>query len=178
MLDIHIIIWLFPIIFMFHDFEEIIFIKPWYTKNRERVQVRFPKLSSKLLPHIDSLTTSSLSLGIAGMFMLIGVITVTAYITGWYYLWFGVFIVFALHLFFHCLPSLVIWSYVPAAVTSVICLPICCYIIVSFLQLFKMSSLQASLFIIIGFVVMVVNRLIMQVAMRKFDRWLDAYQNK
>ena len=81
MLDIHMIVWLFPIIFMFHDFEEIVMIEPWFTKNKETVKVRFPKISARMLPYADSLTTTSLSLGVAGMFMLICVVTITAYMT-------------------------------------------------------------------------------------------------
>jgi len=29
------IIWLLPIVFMIHDFEEIIFFKPWIIKNKD-----------------------------------------------------------------------------------------------------------------------------------------------
>ena len=178
MLDIYTIIWLFPIIFMFHDFEEIIFIKPWFTKNRERIRAGFPRISGKLLPYTDSLTTSSLSLGIAGMFMLVCVVTVTVHMTDWYYLWFGVFIVFTLHLLFHCFPSFAFKGYAPAVVTSVICLPLCCYMIVSFWQLCKISFIQAALFIMIGMVLMAATRLMMHIVMQKFDRWLNAYQDK
>jgi len=45
-----------------------------------------------MLPYADSLTTTSLSLGVAGMFMLIYVVTITAYMTEWYFIWFGVFL--------------------------------------------------------------------------------------
>jgi len=178
MFDINIIIWLFPIIFMFHDFEEIIIIKPWFVKNGEQIKARFPKISKRLLPYTDSLTTSSLSLGVAGMFMLVCIVTITANLTDWYYLWFGVFTVFTLHLLSHCLPGFVFKGYVPAIVTSVICLPLCCYLLVLFLQLFKMGFLQAALSVIMGIVVMMATRLIMHIVMQKFDRWLNAYQNK
>jgi hypothetical protein len=178
LLDIHLIIWLFPIIFMFHDFEEIIFIKPWFAKNRNRLKERFPKIAERLLPHTDTLTTSSLSLGVSGMFILICVVTITAYITGWYYIWFGVFFVFTAHLFIHCFPGIIFMSYVPAIVTSIICLPVCCYMIVSFLQFYEMDFKQAVIFCMIGIVLMAITRLIMQIVMQKFDRWLVAYHQK
>ena len=174
--DINAIIWLFPIIFMFHDFEEIIFIKPWFTKNRERIIVRFPKISERFLPYSDSLTTSSFSLGVAGMFILISVVTITAYFSNWYYIWFGVFFAFTIHLLIHCLPGFILKGYVPAIVTSVICLPICCYIIVLFLQQYEMGNKRTALFIVIGCAIMAVTRLAMQPVMQTFDRWLSAYQ--
>jgi hypothetical protein len=161
---------------MFHDFEEIIFIKPWFIKNSERIKARFPKISEKLLPFTDSLSTSSLSLGVAGMFIMICTITITAYMTGWYHLWFGVFFAFTIHLFIHCVPGFIFKGYVPAIVTSVICLPLCYYIIVLFLQLYKLDFNQAALFTMVGIVLLALTRLIMQIVMQKFDRWLHAYQ--
>ena len=172
MLDIYIIIWLFPIIFMFHDFEEIILIKPWFTKNRERIRVSFPKISGILLPYTDTLTTPSLSLGVAGMFMMVCVVTVTAYLSGWYNLWFGVFLAFTLHLVSHCFPGFAFKGYVPAIATSMICLPICCYMIVLFLQYISISFMQAVNYFLIGTVLLVATRLIMHIVMQMFDRWL------
>jgi len=162
---------------MLHDFEEIIFIKPWFAKNRERLTARFPKISQRLLAHTDSLTTSSLSLGVAGMFTLICVVTIMAHMTGWYYLWFGVFIAFTLHLIIHCLPGFIFKGYVPAIVTSVICLPICCYLIALFLKLIDMDFIQTMLFFIIGTALLAANLLLMHIVMPIFDRWLNTYQN-
>ena len=177
-MDIHMIIWLFPIIFMFHDFEEILMIEPWLIKNKERGNVMFQKISERLLSYTDSLTTASLSLGVAGMFILICVITITAHLTEWYYLWFGVFFAFTFHLLIHCVPSFIFKSYVPAIITSVISLPLCCYMIILFLQGNKIDSMQMALLIIIGIVLLVATRLVMQVIMQKFSRWLRAYQSK
>ncbi|MCL1974964.1 MAG: HXXEE domain-containing protein [Firmicutes bacterium] len=168
MVDIYLIIWLFPLIFMFHDFEEIIFIKPWFKKNRERIKKRLPKISKILLSYTDVLTTSSFAIGVMGMYILICAVTITAYITGWHYIWFGLFFVFTVHLFLHCLPCFIFKSYVPASVTSVICLPICCYILVLFLQLHQISLDRATLYIAIGFVLMAVTRIAMQILMKEF----------
>jgi len=178
LLDIYMIVWLFPIIFILHDFEEIIFIKPWFEKNRERLTVRFPKMSKRLLAHTDSFTTSSLALGVAGMFMLISVVTITAYMTDWYYLWFGVFIAFTFHLIIHCFPGFVFMGYVPAIVTSVIFLPLCCYINVLFLRLVKIDFILAVLFTAIGIAIMAANLLLVHKVMPIFDRWLNGYQYK
>ncbi len=37
---IHTLIWLFPIAFMFHDFEEIILGEPWLRKNAGEIKHR------------------------------------------------------------------------------------------------------------------------------------------
>lgn len=39
------IIWFFPIVFIIHDFEEIIFIQSWISKNGYYLCEKFPKLS-------------------------------------------------------------------------------------------------------------------------------------
>jgi len=163
---------------MFHDFEEIVMIEPWFTKNKESVKFRFPKISAKMLPYAKSLTTASLPLGVAGMFILICIVTITAYITEWYCIWFGVFFAFTFHLLIHCVPGIIFRRYVPAIVTSVICLPFCCYITALFLRLIKIDFIRAVFYVVIGIVLLVVTRLVMQVVMQRFNKWLNVYQNK
>lgn len=41
--EIQILIALLPILFMVHDFEEIIMFEPWLAKNRAELKRRFPK---------------------------------------------------------------------------------------------------------------------------------------
>ena len=175
--DIYLIIWLFPIIFMLHDFEEIIFIKPWFAKNRGRLAGRFPKLSARMWAHADSLSTSSLAFGIAWMFLLVSVVTVTAYLTGWYYLWFGLLLLFTLHLIIHCIPGLVLKSYAPALVTSILLLPFCCYLIASFLQVFPVDVRQAALYTVIGSIIAAVNLTFVHKAMPLLEKWLVSAQH-
>lgn len=84
--DIKVMVWLFPILFMFHDFEEIIFMQSWINKNRNYLTHRFPVLSKKLFSHFDQITTSAFSLGVAEEFIIISIITVVSYVTNWYIL--------------------------------------------------------------------------------------------
>ena len=53
MTEINILIALLPIIFMIHDFEEIIMFKPWLTKNSTEIKRRFPKLDAFLTKKTD-----------------------------------------------------------------------------------------------------------------------------
>jgi len=70
--------WLWPMVFMLHDFEEIIMLKPWITKNASDLQERFSRLASRLLPHFESLSTSSFAFAVAEAFMFLSVL---AYLT-------------------------------------------------------------------------------------------------
>lgn len=59
MINMQVIIWLFPIIFIFHDFEEIIFVEAWIKRNKTDLVRQFPKMPKNLSAHMDNITTSS-----------------------------------------------------------------------------------------------------------------------
>lgn len=174
--NMSVIIWLFPILFIFHDFEEIILMQAWIKRNNKYLSQRFPKLSKKFLSHLNNITTSSFAFGVAEEFLLINVITITAFMTKWYSLWIGVFIAFVLHLLIHCIQALILRKYVPAIITSVICLPICSYIIEYVIQLFLLNTII--IYSIIGFAIMVFNLVIVHKGMRIFNKWLIKYEHE
>lgn len=174
MINMPIIVWIFPILFIFHDFEEIIFIKAWMNKNRHYLSKKYPVLSKKLLPHFENITTSSFALGVAEEFMLISIVTIISYILNWYGLWIGLFAAFTLHLLLHCFQALIIGKYVPAVVTSVICLPVCMYIIKLIIQSFPLNTII--LYSVFGITIMAVNIIIIHKSMNIFNKWLIQYE--
>lgn len=176
MSDIEVMIWLFPILFIFHDFEEIIFMQSWISKNRRYLCERFPKLSKRLLSHFDNITTSSFAFGVAEEFILISIVTVVSYMTKWYILWVGLFITFTLHLVIHCFQALIVRKYVPSIITSVICLPICIYIIKHIVNLFQLESVV--LYSILAFIIMVVNLVFIHKGIDIFSKWLAQYEQQ
>jgi hypothetical protein len=174
--DIKAMVWLFPILFIFHDFEEIIFMQSWISKNRSYLSHRFPALSKKLFPHFDQITTSAFVLGVAEEFILISIVTVVSYVTNWYILWTGLFIAFILHLVIHCFQALVLRKYVPAIITSIICLPICVYMISQAVKLFPFNDVI--LYSVLSSVLMVANLILIHKAMTVFSIWLAQYERQ
>ncbi|WP_416825277.1 HXXEE domain-containing protein [Ectobacillus polymachus] len=174
--NIQVMIWLFPILFIFHDFEEIIFMKAWISTNKSFLSERFPTLSKKILPHFDTITTSSFALGVAEEFLLISIITIVSYLTNWYDLWIGSFIAFTLHLIIHCLQALIVRRYIPVIVTSVICLPICMYMIMQVIQISPLHTIV--LYSILSLIIMVMNLYILHKAMSRFGKWIAQYEHK
>lgn len=53
------ILWFFPLLFIFHDFEEIIFMKSWLNKSRGRLTKRFPTMAPSLYGHFDRITAEA-----------------------------------------------------------------------------------------------------------------------
>ncbi|MCB2356180.1 HXXEE domain-containing protein [Clostridium estertheticum] len=176
MSNIQVIIWLFPLLFIFHDLEEIIFMQAWISKNKLYLCERFPILSKKSLPHFDNITTSSFAFGVAEEFILISIITVISYVMNWYSLWIGLFIAFTFHLVVHCFQTLIVRKYVPSIVTSIFCLPICMYIIKHIVQLFTLGTVV--LYSIFGFIIMVINLGVIHKFMDVFSKWLAQYEHQ
>lgn len=176
MINMQVIIWLFPIIFIFHDFEEIIFMEAWIKRNKSYLAEKFPKLFPKFSAHLDKITTSSFALGVAEEFMLINVITITAYFMEWYSLWLGSFIAFILHLLIHCVQTIIVRRYLPLIVTTIISLPVCLYIISQVIVMFDLSTVV--LYSFIGFIIMIVNIIALHKYMDVFTVWINKYQQK
>jgi hypothetical protein len=153
--NIQMLIWLFPSIFIFHDFEEIIFKQAWVRKNKYYLTYKLPSLIKRILPHLENITTSSFAFGVAEEFILINIITYVSYIMNWYNLWIGLFVAFTLHLLMHCFQTLIIRRYIPAVVTSVICLPLCIYIINQVTRLYSINTIV--LYSIFGLIILIIN---------------------
>ena len=170
---IKVIIWLFPIIFIFHDFEEIIFMEMWIQKNKEFLSRKFPMLSKKMLSHFNNITASSFALGVAEEFIIISIVTIASYITNSYIVWIGIFISFTLHLIMHCFQALIVRKYIPAIVTTIICLPICIYIINTVVKLFPLSNVI--LYSVFAFIFMIVNIIFVHKGIAIFSQWQTKY---
>ncbi|AQS05117.1 HXXEE domain-containing protein [Clostridium beijerinckii] len=169
------IIWFFPIVFIIHDFEEIIFIQSWINKNRYYLSEKFPKLSKNLFPHFDNITAASFAFGVAEEFILIIIITIISYKTNWFNLWIGLFIAFTTHLIIHCFQALIIRKYVPAIVTSIIFLPICINIIKSIAKVYTSNIIIS--YSVLGFIIMLVNLYIAHKCMDLFSEQLLMYKH-
>lgn len=39
-------VWIFPLLFIFHDMEEIIGFIPWYQNNKQMLERKYPKISN------------------------------------------------------------------------------------------------------------------------------------
>ena len=173
MKELFMIIWLFPILFMIHDFEEIIIIKSWQQKNKEYIENRL----QKFVPFNFKASTAAFSIGVAEEFVIISIVTIISYVFNNYIAWFSLFIAFALHLFFHAIMWMIFKKYVPGVVTSVIFIPLCCFIVyrVNMLLHYNITTLLFS--ILIATLIMIVNIYFLHKVMEKFDFWLEKYSS-
>lgn len=120
--ELELIITLFPLIFMIHEFEEIIGFKSWIAKNRLWLTGKYP-IFAKQVVHLGLLSVQAFTVAVLEEFVLISIITVLALTLQWYSLWIAAFTAFVFHIFLHIIQWLVIKKYIPVLITSLLSLP-------------------------------------------------------
>lgn len=133
------IIVLFPIIFMLHEFEEIICFKPWINKNHSWLMAKYPQFS-KLVVHLKELSVSTFAALVLEEFILVSIFTVTALTLQWYNIWIAIFTAFTFHIFIHIVQWLVVRKYIPVIITSFLVVPYLWWGLDTILKSFSISN--------------------------------------
>ena len=165
-----ILVWLLPIVFMLHDFEEIIFLKTWINKNKYHLAEKFPKISKKLLPRFEKLSTSGFTVAVAEEFVLLSLITITSIIFNNYLLWLAAFMGFFIHLFIHIGQGIILKRYIPGIITSFLALIYCIYTFNEIITNNIFSSSQIIFWTIIGCLLLGINLLFAHKLGEIFDK--------
>ena len=119
-------IWIFPVLFIFHDMEEIIWLPGFIEKNHEDIVERYP-ISEKLLSaYKKGMTTEAFALAVYEELIVLIAISALVEITKAQWamgIWYGGLIGFTAHLVIHIIQSIAIKRYIPSLMTSIITLP-------------------------------------------------------
>lgn len=162
-------VWLFPVIFMFHEMEEIIGFKFFLNKNHDELEKRFPVI----LRCYKDFSTEGFALAVYEELFLCILISTLAYFFDkpvLWYLWLGAFLGCDLHFFIHLIQVSIYRRYIPACITSLICLPINTLIICKCLLCIEDSALFAASFMVLGAILVFVNIFIAQKLMGWFTK--------
>ena len=173
-----IIYYIFPIIFMLHEFEEIIFLKIWLHRNKECLHRKFPKAGAKIYSQYGNFTTSGFTLAIAEEFILASIITYTAIIIQYPYLWFTVFIGFSVHIVVHIFQWILYRKYIPVIITSILVLPYCVYGFMEFIHSENVKIFWLTVSSIIGITAMFLNLILIHYFGNKFSNFENKILNK
>ena len=112
-----------PLVFMLHDFEELIGFQPWLRANRAALLQRFPRLAPRLVAQLERMLGAPLVCSIFLIFLLLTLLSCYAALCGDYRLWYGVLVAFTAHLFVHLLQWALWRRYIPCIFTSLLALP-------------------------------------------------------
>lgn len=167
------LMWLLPIVFMIHDFEEIIMFKPWLGANRAILEKRFPKWAARILSGHDKISTSSFAFAVAEEFFILSALTLIAVEFELYPFWAGMMLGFFVHLLAHVGQFAIYRGYIPVILTS---LPSGIYCLIALHDLNIHQPLdwnQVTLWTLV-FVVIIGANLALALGMAvKFEIWLD-----
>ncbi len=120
---INFIVWILPVIFMIHDFEEIIMAEVWGKRYRAKIDRIFPHRKPFGIGEIRTWETPSFSAAVAVEFVLFSVISFLSVIYQNYFLWFSAFMGLLVHMvIIHIVVCFFFRGYVPGMVTSILLL--------------------------------------------------------
>ena len=112
------IVWLSVVLFMVHEFEEIIFIRPWLSRFRDD-----PRARKQMFWGFRSFSTPTLAAMIFEEFVLFSLIALVSVVTGYLPLIAGFLIPYMLHLLGHVLEALRLRMQTPSSLTVALTLP-------------------------------------------------------
>jgi len=156
---------------MIHDFEEIVMVYAWQQKNKQYIQSR----KDKYIPFKFKASTSAFSIAVAEEFVIISIVTIISCLLNNYVIWFGLFIAFIIHFFLHIFMCISFKKYVPGVATSIVFIPLCCFMVYMINISMHYSITTLSLSILISVLIFYVNIYILHKAIEKFSYWLEKY---
>ena len=129
--NIDTLVLLLPILFIIHDFEEIVMAEVWEKRYKEKIsKVWSPKKIPFGLNYMQNCKTAAINLGVLGQFLFIAFVCLLSVFFQNYILWYGFMIGFTLHLVtLHVKVIIDFKKYVPGILTAPIVLIPCLWII-------------------------------------------------
>ena len=158
---------LLPILFIFHDMEEIIGFGRFFKKNPELFE-RYPKITAAYM----DFHTDAMALAVYEEFVpFFGISLLAYYFPGkiLYALWFAMMLSFTAHLVVHIGQSIYIRKYIPSLLTSIICLPVSVIILFRCIPHMEFDLLTV-VCIVLGVALMMANLKFAHTLMHWFNR--------
>lgn len=162
-------VWLFPLLFIVHDMEEIIMAKYWCKKNLKQY-VRLP-----ITPFGNTKNTAGMSIGVFEELILWIIATMIGNITGFYGLWYGLLVANIVHLIlFHIiLLPLSYRHYVPGEITAWLTVIPCWYILKLAQNILGYSVIEITIWVTIGIVFAFVNMKVLHKNINKLSKLVE-----
>ena len=125
-MNIQILMMMFPVVFMFHDFEELCFLESWIRKNADYLRNTF---FGKNWLRLEGYSTSALGITILLMFLFVSATSILSVTFNLFGLFAAAMIVFTLHNLVHIIQPILLGRYIPAMGSSIITLPYSLYVL-------------------------------------------------
>ncbi|MCM3714922.1 HXXEE domain-containing protein [Alkalihalobacillus oceani] len=114
------LIWLFPIVFMFHDFEEILTVENWTKQNKDAVMKKLRPFFRRHLSSSFQLTTLQFARNVFWLFLAIVIASLLAALYSFYFPFLMFLALFFAHVFTHIGQAIYVRRYTPGLISSVV----------------------------------------------------------
>lgn len=171
------IIWLLLVVFMIHDFEEIIMMSVWMQKNKPDLLERFPRLTPGLLRLTGDLSTPAFALAVAVLFITLSVFTILTIQFRLYTLWSGLLLIFSIHFIMHFASWIIMRRYVPVIITSILSLGYCVFAFWHMLVIVQLTWKDILMGIVMAIPLLLIVLPLSLLLAKSFDRWLSGYSH-
>ena len=161
-------VWMLPILFILHDFEEMIFMPLWKTRHHQKLET-FKK------PFFGSVTQgSAFAVGVLEEFIILMFISGFCQITDNSLLYLSFVIAYTAHFIIHYIMCLQFRGYVPGVVTVTLELPMV-LMIISHYWSSDVPLLSVFVYLLLAMIIAFTNLKIMHLIMPKIQTHLEKY---
>lgn len=113
------LLWLFPITFLLHDFEEILFVELWFKRNYSSASQKVPRFFKKRFHKMSTITAAQFTLPVVLQFIMYIISTYLAVDHHFYSMFLGFNLILLFHVFMHIGQSLFLGVYALGVGTAV-----------------------------------------------------------
>ncbi|MBP2650993.1 MAG: hypothetical protein H6Q74_1818 [Firmicutes bacterium] len=114
------LMWLFPIAFMFHDFEEIIFLPAWIKNNATYLTSKYPRIGKKLVLNYKNKSSSAFALAVFEEFIILVILTLICVELKYYSFFAALALAYLTHVIVHVIQFIALKKYIPAVGSAVL----------------------------------------------------------
>jgi hypothetical protein len=139
-------LWLLPVIFMIHEFEEIFMVEAWYEKYKEKIKTTWPKRMPFGLDYAGHLLSARIGLGIFAEFLVVILICILCALFDNYYAWWGFLAANVIHMLtLHLRDAIQFKGYTPGIITCAITFIPCIWILYQSAAIMQYGMLEVVL---------------------------------
>lgn len=128
-ISINTLIWLLPIVFMLHDFEEIVLVVPWLENNYDNIRKKVPSFVESKIDKLVNMSTSQFALAV---FLEFTLFVIAAFMAAEYEKFIFLIVLNSLlliHGIMHAVSIIILKRYAPFIITTILFIfPYCSYL--------------------------------------------------
>lgn len=153
--------------------EEVVGFATWLDDNKDMLNRKYPFI----LKTYKNYSTAGIAMCVYEQLTVCIIFCIVALFMKnkiFYGIWLGGVIAYTLHLIVHIMQSIILRQYIPAVATSIICLPISLWLIVTCISILNLSVSSICLYSAIGIIIVALNLKFAQTLIWKYTNWLNS----